>query len=164
MPPDPDGLILSATAHSLTIGTPINGEDLVLVPGQVLREFTRADLPGLQRRVLATADEQAAVRAESNHVHGADVAAQSVQVFAVVGVPQLDVVVETGGSDRRAVGRECDVVDLFLVADQTGQGLRLLARCPQVDGAVVGGCYETLDAAGWGGCSIVAGLGFGALA
>lgn len=76
---------------------------------------------------------------------------QSVEESAGGGVPQLDMVVEGGGGDESTGGGEGDVVDLFLVAEEAGEGFdgRVAGvrggRRPQVDCAIVRGGDEAFD-------------------
>lgn len=50
--PYPHSFVLSSTAHSLSVWTPVNGEDFVFMTRQVHGEFACADIPDLQRGVL----------------------------------------------------------------------------------------------------------------
>lgn len=81
-------------------------------------------------------------------------AAEGEEEFPVAGIPELDGVVEGGGSDERAVGGESDVVDGFLVAEEAGEGFRV-GGFPEVDGEVVACGHETF------GDAVIHGCGFG---
>lgn len=115
-------------------------------------------IPHLERRVLAGADEQARVGAEAAHVHGPHVAAQRGDESAVARAPQLDGVVEAAAGDEGAVRGEGHVVDLFLVAEQAGDGFGVVGgRVPEVDCEVVACGDEAFgDAAVDGGGCLVA--------
>jgi len=52
MSPDPYRLVFPSTAHFLSIGTPIDSIDLVLVPREIDREFPCANVPDLKGGIL----------------------------------------------------------------------------------------------------------------
>ena len=49
-------------------------------------------------------------------------AAQCRYEGAGTSIPQLDVVIEAAAGDHEAIGGEGDMVDLFLVAEEAGEG------------------------------------------
>lgn len=119
------------------------------MPRQILLQLPTCHIPNFQRGVLAPAHEQPAVRAETAHIHGPDVAAQSGDEDARGGRPELDVVVEAAAGEEEARGGKGDVVDGFLVAEEAGEGFEgggggggVGGRGPEVDGGVVGGGDE----------------------
>ena len=63
--------------------------------------------------------------------------AEREQELPVRGVPELDVVVESGRCDELPIGREGDVVDLLLVAEQAGDRLCCDGRMPEVYSEIV---------------------------
>lgn len=135
--------------------------------GQVLFEFPDAHIPHLDGGVFARGRQEARITRPGGHVDGADVAAQSGDELAIPCVPQLDAVVEASGCDACAVGREGDVQDLLLVAEEPGDGLdggvgRVVdgGGIPQEYRVVVGCRQEFLDELAFVPCGIFeAGLG-----
>ena len=63
---------------------------------------------------------------------------QRVQKGAGGGIPEFDVVVKRRRCDEGSGGGEDDVVDLFLVAEEAGDGFLSGGWGPKVDGKVVG--------------------------
>ena len=72
-------------------------------------------------------------------------ALERVQELPVPCVPQLDMVIERGARDEEAVGRERDVVDLLLVAEEAGEGFRARRGRPEIHREVVAGGDEAFD-------------------
>lgn len=159
MPPNPHLLILPSTPHPPPIGTPIHRKNLIPMARQILLQFPRRRIPDLERGILTPAHQQPAVGRETRHVHRGDMPAKSMEEGAGGGVPELDVVVEGRRGDEGAGRGEGDVVDLFLVAEEPGDGFDCCGvaggsgrRGPEVDGAVVGGGDETFSEGVVDGC------------
>lgn len=120
--PDTDLLVLTSTAYSVTIGTPVYSKDLIFMAGQVLLELSSLDIPDFEGGVFATTDEQSAVGTESNLVHRSNMTLEGEKEGSIGGVPQLDKIVETSRCEKGTVGRESDMVNLFLVTEKTSHG------------------------------------------
>ena len=58
MPPNSESSVLAATAHTLTIGTPINGVDFISVTWQIKHELALGDVPNFERGVFGPTHEQ----------------------------------------------------------------------------------------------------------
>lgn len=102
MPPYPHRLILSPTPHLSPIGAPINRIHFILVPRQILLQLPCRHIPNFQCRIFTPANQESAVRAETAHVDGADVAAQGGDEGARGAGPELDVVVEAAAGEEEA--------------------------------------------------------------
>ena len=57
-------------------------------------------------------------------------------------------VIETARGNYSSGGRECDMVDLFLVTEEAGYGLRRGGRRPEIDCEIIRGGNEALDNSG----------------
>ena len=60
----------------------------------------------------------------------------------ITSIPKLDVIVPAAGGDGESVWGKRDVIDWFLVAEETGNGFCGLEGSPEVDREVVGGGDE----------------------
>ena len=122
--PDTDLLVLTSTANSIAVWTPVYSKDLILVTRQILLELSSLDIPDLEGSVFAATNEQSAVGTESNLVHRSNMTLEGEKEGSIGGVPQLDKIVEASRCEKSTVRRECDVIDLFLMTQQTGDWFR----------------------------------------
>lgn len=105
----------------------------------------RPHIPHLQCRILTPRDQQPRIRTKRTLINRRHVSSQRIDEFPIPRIPDLGMVVETRRRDEQSVGRKRDVVDLFLVAQESGDGLGGLGGLPQVHGEVVAGGDEPLD-------------------
>lgn len=76
-------------------------------------------IPNLQCCVLTSRNQQSGIGAECALVDWSNVSSEGVDELPISCVPKLGMVIEATTGDQQPIGRECDVVDLFLVTLQT---------------------------------------------
>ena len=145
MPPYPDSLILPSTPYPRPIRTPIHRKNLIQMSREILPQLSTRHIPHLERCVLTAAHQQPAIRTETRHVNRPNMTFERVDKLPIARVPQLNMVIEGRARNKEPVGRERDVIDLFLVPEQPREGLDTDARRPQIHREVVAGGDEALE-------------------
>lgn len=97
------------------------------------------NIPDFQCAILATTDQQPAIRAKTAHIHRSHMPSKCSYELSITCVPELNVIVKAGAGDIEAVWGENYMVDLFLVAHEAGKGFGRGGGLPEENCEVVAG-------------------------
>jgi len=148
--PDHDGTVTGAGGEVGGVLDHIDGVDLSLVAGEGVHQLHVHVVPNLDGLVPGGGDDDggllAVVELDAGDGIGVLVLVNGV-LAETLGVPDLNLVVETTGQDLSVVVGDGDGEDVLLVADELLNGLAGL-HVPEADGTVPGGGDDEAGVAG----------------
>ena len=83
MPPQTHGFVITSTGHSLAVWAPVHSKNLILVPGKVVEELTRPQVPNLDCGVFGARREEPRIGREGTLVDSSNVAPKGTEPFSV---------------------------------------------------------------------------------